>query len=104
MDDFSVPPVAPSFIPEPELEDDVEALQEDQEKAKAYFHPAWAKVEEMFDKRCEELERISAIDQKLNAEEFAIKAKANLAAAQIVKTIWIEVKNAVTAVSERERK
>lgn len=70
-------------------------LQEDKETARAYFHPDWGKVEDMF------LEEIASCDMKpdksLPADEYKIKCLADEGTKAALLTILERVKNAVTA-------
>jgi hypothetical protein len=69
--------------------------QADKQTAQAYFHPAWAKVEEMF------WDEIASCDikpdKKLPADEYKLKALADEQTKAALLTILERVKNAVTA-------
>lgn len=87
-------PEAPFMELRVEEQENVE-LQQDKETARAYFHPAWAKVEEMF------LDEIASCDQKpdseLPADEYKIKSLADNQTKAALLTILERVQNAVTA-------
>lgn len=70
-------------------------LQEEKQTAEAYFHPSWAKVEEMF------LDEIAKCDIKpdksLSDKEYKIQSIADERTKDVLLTILERVKNAVTA-------
>jgi hypothetical protein len=72
MDDFSPAPIAPQIVESEEVLDQID-IQEDKQLADAYFHPAWAKVEEIIAESINSLSAISSVDANLNSEEFAIE-------------------------------
>lgn len=94
MDDFSPVPHAPALE---RTEEEIEQVLtvEDKKIAEAYFHPAWAKVEQMF------IEVIEAsrlpVDSKLPAEEYKITGIANEQVANRLIQILGRVKDAVEA-------
>lgn len=102
MDDFSVPPSAPE-LEIAVTEDEQLDLRDDQELAKAYFHPAWAKVEELFKVSIEDLASVASIDKNLPSDEYKVEAIANLKALAVISQIWGSVKDAVQATESVEQ-
>lgn len=96
MDDFSIPPLPPQLEIAETTEDQVD-VRDDQDLAKAYFHPSWGKVEEIFKANIENLRSVSSIDPNLPSDEYKVEATANLKAAAIVSQIWGSVQDAVQA-------
>lgn len=87
-------PEAPFMDLRVEEQEKVE-VQEDKQTAQAYFHPAWAKVEEMF------IEEIASCDIKpdksLSDKEYKIQSVADERTKNALLTILERVKNAVNA-------
>lgn len=101
-DDFSPAPIAPQIVEAEEVLDQID-IQEDKQLAEAYFHPSWAKVEEIIIDSCDSLKSIASIDQNLPSDQFTIEAKANIKAVAILSGIWGKIKDAVESVESIER-
>lgn len=100
MDDLALPPVAPQLDHTIQQEQEL-ASAEDKKTARAYFHPAWERVEEIIN---EGIANASApIDKKLSAEEYKVQGVANELYAGKLKEIMLRIKDAVRAV-EADRK
>lgn len=100
MDDSAIRPTAPQL--DYTVEEQVEiASREDKQTAEAYFHPAWAKVEDMF---VEAINKYSTKpDKSLTAEEYKIKGIADEQTANELKVILQRVGDAVSAVETDRR-
>lgn len=95
MDDQGIRPTAPVLPKEIEEDGNELASQIDKDTAKAFFHPAWIKVEEMFKttiKDCEE-----PVDPNLPAEEYKIQAMAQAALKNKLIEVLQRVEDAVSA-------
>ena len=102
-DDFSPRPIAPSLeMVNDEVQDKI-FEQADIQTAKPYFHAAWESVEAQFNNRVEQLENIVSLDPKMSAEDLKIELLANIKAANVIKEVWIQVKNAVSAIEQTEQ-
>lgn len=101
MDDSALVPVAPQIEYTPEEEEQI-LTAEDQKTADAYFHPAWAKVEQMFNEELASFD--TAIDANLPADEYKINDLANKKASLAINRVLQRVKDAVTTVESTKRK
>lgn len=96
MDDMALRPTSVPLQYDTPEEFDSLATQSDKQTSEAYFHPAWAKVEEMFIEAVEQ-SRLP-VDIKLPADEYKIESVANQKYASKLIEMLARVKDAVTAV------
>jgi hypothetical protein len=97
MDDSAPVPIAPE-IPAIE-EQQEEANQNDQQTAQAYWHPAWSKVQEMFEQKLEAYKLNGALaHQQLPADEFKIRMMVDAHVNAVLEEIMEDVKRAVESV------
>lgn len=101
MDDYSPAPIAPGLDFAQVEDDNSELVEKDQRVAKAYFHPAWAGVEDMFLERIEALQ-VGCTDPSIEPIQYAVKDQANKLAAATVMEILMRVKNAVQSTESRK--
>ena len=94
-DDSSPIPIPPALTLSEGGEYEHEALREDKQTAEPYFHPAWAKVEEMFSDAISGWENVQAINKDLPSDEFKVEARANAKAAGLLRGVLGRVKDAV---------
>lgn len=95
MDEYGIKPSALNIEVEPEIEE-AQLDRVDHEVSKAYFHPSWAAVEEIF---LSEIEQLSVKPKSdLSAEEYKIHSLGDERARHTLIAILGRVKDAVTAV------
>lgn len=109
IDEQAPSPIAPSFsVPEVEEtidEDQARADQETDQKAAAYWHPAWEHVQTMFE------EKIAAFrghggaiaHQEKSPEEFKIAMLVDAMVANHLEEIMKDVQDAVESVEHRPK-
>lgn len=104
LDDMAPVPVAP--MPElPTIQEDLAADEtEDDKLAQAYWHPAWGKVQKMFEDVVERYGSNNAIAYKdLPPVEFQIKLLTEAAVSSEITKIMEDVKRAVESVESRPK-
>lgn len=101
-DDSALRPSAPLLQAiEPEEQDAI-ASQLDRQTADAYFHPAWARVEEMLMEAIDVCEL--PVDPKLPSDEYKVESLSNMKTKAILNGVIQRVKDAVSAVEQSEPK
>lgn len=101
MDDYSPAPIAPGLEFAQVEDDNSELVAQDQRIAKAYFHPAWAGVEDMFMEKIEAL-RIGCTDTSLDPIQYTVSDQGDKKAAATLTEILMRVKNAVQSTESRK--
>lgn len=101
-DDVAPIPTMPD-IPAIE-EQQEEANHEDAKTAQAYWHPAWSKVQEMFEQKLEAYRTNGAIAHAdVPAQEFKIRLLTDAHVASVLEEIMEDVKRAVESVESTKR-
>lgn len=101
MDDFSLPPIAPQ-IEQEIAEQEIELHQEDVKLADAYFHPSWAKVQEILNEVID-ASRYGSANAKLPADEYKIEDLVNKRVAAQLQDLLVRIQNAVESVETIKR-
>jgi hypothetical protein len=106
MDDQAPIPVAPLSVDIPAIEEDQsEANVEDLKTSQAYWHPAWSKVQDMFEAKLEAYKTNGAVTHAdLPAEEFKIRLLTDAHVAAVIEEIMEDVKRAVESVESTKRR
>lgn len=98
MDDSALRPSAPLLNADTPEEQDALASKLDRQTAEAYFHPAWARVEEMF------RDAINTCDLPVNpqlpADEYKIESLSNQKLKLLINGVIQRVQDAVQAVEQ----
>lgn len=100
-DDFSLPPIAPPIDPEI-IEQEAELQQEDVRLADAYFHPSWAKVQDILNEVIE-ASRYGSANANLPADEYKIEDLVNKRVAAQLQDLLVRIQNAVESVETIKR-
>lgn len=98
MDDNALRPSAPLLKAETAEEQDALASQLDRQTAEAYFHPAWARVEEMFRDAIETCDL--PVNPQLPADEYKIESLSDQRLKLLIKGVIQRVQDAVQAVEQ----
>lgn len=101
MDDFSLPPIAPQ-VEQELIEQEQELHQEDVRLADSYFHPSWAKVQDILNEVIE-ASRYGSANPNLPADEYKIEDLVNKRVAGQLQDLLVRIKNAVESVESTKR-
>lgn len=98
MDDYSPAPIAPQVDLELK-EQEQELVREDVALADAYFHPSWAKVQDLLTEVIE-ANKFGCANPNLLADEYKIEDLVNKRVASKLQEVLVRIQNAVESVEQ----
>jgi hypothetical protein len=103
MDDYSIPPIAPTIPTYSETFEDKIADAHDERLSRAYFSKQWEGVQDLFEDKILAYMNIGSIEPNLPADEYKIEALVRARVAAELKEVLLQVHNAVEATEAKQR-